>query len=118
MGRKFSFASSPIKDMSLSVHLVEEVIDSIDVETQSSARNTLSGFPVADRRRSWAGFRAFSQEGSSLAFLPSSSVHINLIVSVEDTGEGIPVEPQSRIFTPFIQVAHPLPENMEAQALD
>ena len=81
---------------------MEEVIDSIDVET--SARNTLSGFPVADRRQSWAGFRAFSQEGSGRAFLPSSSDHINLIVSVEDTGEGIPVEPQSRIFTPFMQV--------------
>ena len=83
---------------------MEEVIDSIDVETRSSARNTLSGFPMADRRQSWAGFRAFSQEGSGHAFLPSSSDHINLIVSVEDTGEGIPVEPQSRIFTPFMQV--------------
>ncbi|EEF47455.1 histidine kinase 1, 2, 3 plant, putative [Ricinus communis] len=87
----------------VTVHLVEEVIDSIDVETGSSSRNTVSGFPVADRRRSWAGFRTFSQEGSNRALLPSSD-HINLIVSVEDTGEGIPLEAQPRIFIPFMQV--------------
>ncbi|KAF2292901.1 hypothetical protein GH714_029717 [Hevea brasiliensis] len=45
----------------VTVHLVEDVIDSIDVETESSSRNTLSG-------------------------------------------EGIPLEAQSRIFTPFMQV--------------
>ncbi|KDP26817.1 hypothetical protein JCGZ_17975 [Jatropha curcas] len=88
----------------VTVHLVEEVIDSIDVETESSSRNTLSGFPVADRRRSWTGFRTFSQEGSIHTLLPSSPDLINLIVSVEDTGEGIPLEAQSRIFTPFMQV--------------
>lgn len=88
----------------VTVHLVEEVIDSIDVETGPSARNTLSGFPVADRRCSWAGFRTFNQEGSNRALVPFSSEHINLIVSVEDTGEGIPLEAQPRIFTPFMQV--------------
>ncbi|XVE74763.1 hypothetical protein DITRI_Ditri12bG0044000 [Diplodiscus trichospermus] len=84
----------------VTVHLMEEVIDSIEVETESSSNNTLSGFPVADRRQSWKGFRTFSQEGSSLPFSGS----INLIVSVEDTGEGIPLEAQSRVFTPFMQV--------------
>ncbi|OAY32336.1 hypothetical protein MANES_13G010500v8 [Manihot esculenta] len=88
----------------VTVHLVEEVIESIDVETESSSRNTLSGLPVADRRRSWAGFRTFSQEGSSRTLLSTSSDLINLIISVEDTGEGIPLEAQSRIFTPFMQV--------------
>lgn len=44
----------------------------------------------------------FSQEGSNGPF--SSSSDINLIVSVEDTGEGIPLEAQSRVFTPFMQV--------------
>ena len=63
----------------------------------------MSGFPVAERRRSWEGFKAFNQEGPLGPFSPSSDL-INLIVSVEDTGEGIPVEAQSRIFTPFMQV--------------
>ncbi|KAJ9176169.1 hypothetical protein P3X46_011511 [Hevea brasiliensis] len=88
----------------VTVHLVEEVIDSIDTGTEPSSRNTLSGLPIADRRRSWAGFRAFSQEGSSRTLLPSPPDLINLIVSVEDTGEGIPLDSQSRIFTPFMQV--------------
>ncbi|KAI4343402.1 hypothetical protein L6164_010754 [Bauhinia variegata] len=88
----------------VTVHLVEEVVDSIEVETESTSKDTLSGFPVADRRRSWEGFKTFSKEGPFGAFSSSSSDHINLIVSVEDTGEGIPVEAQSRIFTPFMQV--------------
>ncbi|KAF5746429.1 Histidine kinase 1 [Tripterygium wilfordii] len=88
----------------VTVHLVEEVIDSIDVGTESSPKNTLSGLPVADRSRSWAGFRAFSQDGPACPFSSSPSDLINLIVSVEDTGVGIPLEAQSRVFTPFMQV--------------
>ncbi|KAG5249689.1 histidine kinase [Salix suchowensis] len=88
----------------LTVHLVEEVMDSIDVETESSSRNTLSGLPVADGSRSWVGFKIFNPEGSSHTPSPSSSDLVNLIVSVEDTGEGIPLEAQPRVFTPFMQV--------------
>lgn len=84
------------------MHLFEEVIDSIEVETESSSKNTLSGFPVADRRQSWEGFRSFNQEGSTWPL--SSSNSINLIVSVEDTGVGIPSDAKSRVFTPFMQV--------------
>ncbi|GAB4828610.1 Hexokinase-3 [Ancistrocladus abbreviatus] len=88
----------------VTIHLVEEVWDSIDVETKSSSKNTLSGLPVADRHRSWTGFKAFAQDGT-IGQLPSSSADsINLIVSVEDTGVGIPPEAQSRVFTPFMQV--------------
>lgn len=89
----------------VTVHVVEEVRDLIKVETELSSRNTLSGLPVADRQRSWAGFEAFSKDipASSLA-LSSSNNLVNLIISVEDTGCGIPDESQSRIFTPFMQV--------------
>ncbi|KAJ1382071.1 Signal transduction response regulator, receiver domain [Sesbania bispinosa] len=90
----------------VTVHLVEEVVHSIEVETTESTESTdtLSGFPVADGRLSWKGFRAFSQEGPLGSFSSSSNDLINLIVSVEDTGEGIPEEAQSKIFTPFMQV--------------
>ncbi|OVA09559.1 Signal transduction response regulator [Macleaya cordata] len=89
----------------VTVHLLEEVMSSIDVETEASSKNTLSGFPVADRRRSWGRFKTFSQEGTTCPeSLSTSSELINLIVSVEDTGVGIPLEAQSRVFTPFMQV--------------
>lgn len=73
-----------------------------EVEKELSRQNTLSGFPVADRSKSWAGFKTLNQEGSTCP--ASSSEAINLIVSVEDTGVGIPLEAQTRVFTPFMQV--------------
>ncbi|RYR11538.1 hypothetical protein Ahy_B04g069057 isoform A [Arachis hypogaea] len=88
----------------VTIHLVEEVVHSIEVEPQSTSKDTLSGYPVADIRRSWEGFKAFSQEGPLGSFSSPSSELVNLIVSVEDTGVGIPLEAQSRIFTPFMQV--------------
>ncbi|XP_061336918.1 histidine kinase 3-like [Gastrolobium bilobum] len=88
----------------VNVHLVEEVVHSIEVDKESNSENTLSGSPVANNRRSWEGFEAFSQEGPLGSFSSSSNDLINLIVSVEDTGEGIPLDAQSLIFTPFMQV--------------
>ncbi|XP_077250375.1 histidine kinase 3 isoform X2 [Tasmannia lanceolata] len=90
----------------VTVHLVEEVMKSIEVEKKVSSTNTLSGFPVADKRRSWENFKAFNQEGPLFqqSFSSTSSDLINLIISVEDTGVGIPREAQSRVFTPFMQV--------------
>ncbi|GLT38872.1 hypothetical protein SLA2020_130900 [Shorea laevis] len=88
----------------VTVHLVEEVTDSMEVETESSSKNTLSGLPVADRRQSWKGFKTFSQDSSIPTVTSSSCNRVNIIVSVEDTGDGIPLEAQPRIFTPFMQV--------------
>ncbi|KAE9601131.1 putative histidine kinase response regulator and transcription factor RR-A-type family [Lupinus albus] len=88
----------------VTVHLVEEVVYSTKVDKESTSENTLSGFPVADSRRSWEGFKAFSQEGPLGSFSSSSNDLISLIISVEDTGEGIPLEAQPRIFTPFMKV--------------
>ncbi|PWA44906.1 histidine kinase 3 [Artemisia annua] len=81
----------------LTVHLLEEVMESIGVETDPSSKDTLSGLPVADRNRSWDKFRTSGQ-------IVGPSESITLIISVEDTGVGIPLEAQSRIFTPFMQV--------------
>ncbi|KAF5205150.1 hypothetical protein FRX31_005263 [Thalictrum thalictroides] len=39
----------------VTVNLVDEVMSSIEVETNESAMNTLSGFPMADRRCGWGG---------------------------------------------------------------
>ncbi|KAK1365647.1 Histidine kinase [Heracleum sosnowskyi] len=88
----------------VTVHLVQEVMDMIEVEKELLRQNTLSGFPVADRSKSWEGFKTLNQEGSTCPVSSLSSEAINLIVSVEDTGVGIPLESQSRVFTPFMQV--------------
>ncbi|XP_073304864.1 histidine kinase 3-like [Primulina huaijiensis] len=84
----------------VTVHLVEEVAE-LKVVTDS----TLSGLPVVDRRQSWAGFRTFNQEVLPTSSASSSSAdQVHIIVSVEDTGQGIPMEAQSRVFNPFMQV--------------
>jgi arabidopsis histidine kinase 2/3/4 (cytokinin receptor) len=92
------------------VHLVDEVASLLDAETetdpQSSTNKTLSGYAVAARSRSLENFSIF-QHGSNLfdgPYISSSSDQITLIISVEDTGVGIPYEAQSRVFTPFMQV--------------
>ncbi|KAJ1286877.1 hypothetical protein BS78_03G385700 [Paspalum vaginatum] len=89
----------------LTVHVVEEVMQ-MQVETVTQYANTLSGYPVANRKRSWEHFRLFSRElnSSEMTSAPVASDSISLIISVEDTGVGIPFEAQSRVFTPFMQV--------------
>ncbi|RWW43183.1 hypothetical protein BHE74_00051187 [Ensete ventricosum] len=89
----------------LTVHLIEEM-SSPDVVTEAHSTNTLSGFPVADKRCSCESFKILNQglSASDPSLLPTSSDLINLIISVEDTGLGIPIEAQSRVFTPFMQV--------------
>ncbi|KAL5222527.1 hypothetical protein ABZP36_027240 [Zizania latifolia] len=90
----------------LTVHVIEEVMSCLEVETGSQNTNTLSGYPVANRRRSWENIRLFNRElqSSEMSFAPITSDSISLVISVEDTGVGIPFEAQSRVFTPFMQV--------------
>ncbi|KAM0830866.1 hypothetical protein ACQ4PT_065936 [Festuca glaucescens] len=86
----------------LTVHVVEEVM----VETGTQYTDTLSGYPVANRRHSWESLRLLDMDlhSSEMPFTPIMPETIKLIISVEDTGAGIPLEAQSRIFTPFMQV--------------
>ncbi|XP_020241650.1 probable histidine kinase 5 [Asparagus officinalis] len=74
----------------VSVHLVKEL------KSSHEAGNTLSGYEVVDGCKSWENFQTldFSGEGSDA---------INLLVTIEDTGIGIPLDAQSRIFMPFMQ---------------
>uniref|UniRef100_A0A6V7QUS4 histidine kinase n=1 Tax=Ananas comosus var. bracteatus TaxID=296719 RepID=A0A6V7QUS4_ANACO len=89
----------------ITVHLVEEVMSSSEVEKEAQTTSTLSDFPVVERRQSWDSFKIFNKESSAEnSSLSSSPDLINLILSVEDTGVGIPFEAQSRVFTPFMQV--------------
>jgi serine/threonine protein kinase/DNA-binding response OmpR family regulator len=43
------------------------------------------------------------RNSSDVPFAPVGSDSVSLIISVEDTGVGIPFEAQSRVFTPFMQ---------------
>jgi arabidopsis histidine kinase 2/3/4 (cytokinin receptor) len=97
----------------LTVHLVEEVRSCLEVETGTQHINTLSGYPVANRRRSWENFQVFKRElhSSEMSFAPIASDSISLIISVEDTGVGIPFEAQSHVFTPFMQVGPSIARN-------
>ncbi|KAK4486064.1 hypothetical protein RD792_008730 [Penstemon davidsonii] len=86
----------------VTVHLVEEVAELMEVERDPNS--TLSRLPVADRTRSMRGFKTFNQEGSTYTSLSSPDNQVNIIVSVEDTGQGIPFEAHARVFNPFMQV--------------
>ncbi|KAI3465534.1 hypothetical protein Pfo_022197 [Paulownia fortunei] len=93
----------------VSVHLADEVKVPLDVKDEVlrqslnivqddlyASFNTLSGFRVVDRWRSWESFK-------NIGGTAEESGKIKLLVTVEDTGTGIPPEAQGRIFTPFMQ---------------
>nr|AAM14700.1 cytokinin receptor [Catharanthus roseus] len=93
----------------VSVHLADEVKSPLDIKDEvlkqsltliqdrsTASFNTLSGFPVVDRWRSWEKFK-------NLSGMPEESKKIKLLVTVEDTGDGIVYDAQDRIFTPFVQ---------------
>ncbi|CAN0927230.1 Histidine kinase 2 [Linum grandiflorum] len=93
----------------VSVHLADQVIspleeirdpvlklclDSAAQDGSSKSYNTLSGSPVVNRWKSWENFKKLDRVDTK---------EIRLLVTVEDTGVGIPIDAQSRIFTPFMQ---------------
>ncbi|KAK6918743.1 Signal transduction response regulator, receiver domain [Dillenia turbinata] len=95
----------------ISVHLADEVRSPHDVSDEmlrqglylvqnefNDASNTLSGFRVVNRWKSWENFKNITCPFSSEA-----TQTIKLLVTVEDTGVGIPHDAQGRIFMPFMQ---------------
>ncbi|OAY29340.1 histidine kinase 4 [Manihot esculenta] len=71
---------------------------------------TLSGFEAADDRNSWEAFKhlvadeEFQSSGSvNVLTINEDSDSVTLVVSVEDTGIGIPLHAQDRVFMPFMQ---------------
>lgn len=67
-------------------------------EMSDKTYNTLSGFRVVDRWKSWEHFKRLGSRNSM-----EEPEMIKLLVTVEDTGVGIPLDAQNRIFTPFMQ---------------
>ncbi|KAJ0981239.1 hypothetical protein J5N97_009494 [Dioscorea zingiberensis] len=72
--------------------------------------NTLSGLEAADNRNSWENFKHLLSDEASLPDASENGMlsdidsdRVTLIVSVEDTGIGIPLHAQDRVFTPFMQ---------------
>ncbi|CAH1450169.1 unnamed protein product [Lactuca virosa] len=95
----------------VSVHLADEVNHPHDTKdsllkktltfvdsSNHKVHNTLSGLPVVDRRTSWEFFENLSEKHPI-----NQSEKIKILVTVEDTGVGIPKDAQSRIFMPFMQ---------------
>ncbi|CAH9072808.1 unnamed protein product [Cuscuta epithymum] len=110
VGNSIKFTKNTEGHVFVTIHLADEVRDPLDVKDEvlkqtlpplvrhnetSSSFNTLSGFHVVDRWRSWQNFKKISSE--------EEIGKVKLLVTVEDTGVGISVEAQGRIFTPFMQ---------------
>ncbi|XP_077236174.1 histidine kinase CRE1-like [Tasmannia lanceolata] len=71
--------------------------------------NTLSGYEAADNSNCWETFKVlysdkeFHPNGSENWNSTDEANNVTLMVSVEDTGIGIPLRAQDRVFTPFMQ---------------
>lgn len=72
--------------------------------------NTLSGLEVADGRSSLENFKLLLSDEKPFSSVSESEMaykkdfdNVTLMVSVEDTGIGIPFHAQDRVFTPFMQ---------------
>jgi arabidopsis histidine kinase 2/3/4 (cytokinin receptor) len=93
-------------DPRLNGHNDDSIPTAASVSTNSDF-DTLSGYEAADTRNTWENFKQFlsfcSHSTENGSGHNSNSKPVTLVVSVEDTGTGIPLHAQSRVFTPFMQ---------------
>lgn len=82
----------------------------VELTSSGSLFNTLSGFEAADNRNCWENFKLLlsdlefrSDASKGWMATDETSDNVTLMVSVEDTGIGIPLQAQNRVFTPFMQ---------------
>ncbi|KAF8729516.1 hypothetical protein HU200_017455 [Digitaria exilis] len=66
----------------------------------NGAFNTLSGYEAADRRNNW---ESLLDDLDGETSNQTESDRVTLAISIEDTGVGIPLKAQDRVFTPFMQ---------------
>ncbi|XP_024007551.1 histidine kinase 4 [Eutrema salsugineum] len=78
------------------------VSEELIVASKPSSYNTLSGYEAADGRNSWDSFKHLVSEEELLSEFDVSN-NVRLMVSIEDTGIGIPLAAQGRVFMPFMQ---------------
>uniref|UniRef100_A0A0D9VKS6 histidine kinase n=1 Tax=Leersia perrieri TaxID=77586 RepID=A0A0D9VKS6_9ORYZ len=78
--------------------------------TANGTFNTLSGFQAADERNNWDYFKLLlsdkeppMDELECEKSCQNDCDRVNLMISIEDTGVGIPLHAQDRVFTPFMQ---------------
>lgn len=74
--------------------------DTLELEMSKNIFNTLSGREAADGRNNWESFKMSLSDNTSLNDVTEN---VSLMVTVEDTGVGIPLHAQDRVFTPFMQ---------------
>ncbi|PIA63725.1 hypothetical protein AQUCO_00201220v1 [Aquilegia coerulea] len=79
---------------------IKRTPDGLEVISGGSQFNTLSGYEAADDRNSWKKFKLLISN-EELQF--DNLDNVTLMVSVEDTGIGIPLPAQEQVFTPFMQ---------------
>nr|ADK92861.1 histidine kinase 1 [Hypericum perforatum] len=111
VGNSIKFTRDNGGHIFVTVHLVEEVTGQLDTkdavlvngsvpvdrDPSNSVCETLSGYPVVNRWKSWENFKK-----NNINSMKESDV-VRVLVTVEDTGVGISPDAQSRIFTPFVQ---------------
>jgi len=85
-------------------------LDEVEVKHSGTIFNTLSGLEAADDRNSWENFKIMLSGGKCLSVVPEKGIpyekesgNVTVMVTVEDTGIGIPLHAQDRVFAPFMQ---------------
>nr|BAL43559.1 cytokinin receptor histidine protein kinase [Petunia x hybrida] len=96
------------------VHLAEQTKDGVKNNTcltgeSESVYETLSGYETAASQNTWDSLKhtiadnGLYYKSATKEANDDLSQNVTVMVSVEDTGIGIPIQAQDRVFTPFMQ---------------